>query len=415
MNNESENFNFDFEVEKEEEETERMWVISDSSTSPKKLIFKERLDSFVVKKTKIVEEVITDLIIGKKKDFRERINEGELDSLLEVTFAEKGISTPYIFDVKKIKNKNISGTGKDSVKFANTDYRVKLFPDDIVNRNEFLTVSFPNKTSYLLKSLAVMLGISALFILIIIALFFKTISMLIRQKKITEIKNDLINNITHEFKTPISTISLACEAMREPELSSNKKAMDKYGKMIFDENKRLKKLVENLLNTASIEKGDYDLKIEKVNINTIVDETLNNFKPQIEAKKVRIIKLLNATNSRISGDVFHLTNIISNILDNAIKYANEDPEIVVETMNYNNSIRIIIADNGIGISSKDMDKVFETFYRVPTGNVHNVKGYGIGLSYVKKLVEAHKGKIDISSKPDKGTKVFITFPLRNDE
>jgi two-component system phosphate regulon sensor histidine kinase PhoR len=248
-----------------------------------------------------------------------------------------------------------------------------------------------------------MLSFSAALIILIIFLFYRTISLLIRQKKISEIKNDLIDNITHEFKTPISTISLASESLIEPEIIYEPESIRKYSRIISEENNRLRKMVESLLNTAVIEKGNFQLKNERLNVHEIILELVNKF-------SVIILKDGGKIETDLAAENFFITGIFSNLLDNAIKFSKDKPEIVISTKNEGRYLEISLADNGIGISKGDVDKIFDIFYRVPTGNIHDTRGYGIGLNYVRKMVEAHKGKITVASRPEQGTKFEMIFP-----
>ena len=254
-----------------------------------------------------------------------------------------------------------------------------------------------------------MLSFSAALIILIIFLFYRTISLLIRQKKISEIKNDLINNITHEFKTPISTISLASESLIEPKIICEPESVTKYAGVITEENNRLRKMVENLLNTAVIEKGNFQLKKERFNVHEIILELVNKFSVIIKNIGGKINTDLAAENSFIKGDKIHVTGIFSNLLDNSIKFSKERPEILICTKSENGNLIISFADKGIGISKQDLDKIFDIFYRAQAGNIHDTRGYGIGLNYVRKMVEAHNGKITVTSEPGQGTMFELIF------
>ncbi|MBI9071185.1 MAG: HAMP domain-containing histidine kinase [Melioribacteraceae bacterium] len=379
-------------------------------------------DSLIIKRTKLVENVVDQLITISTGDIKKRrVKEEALDSLLNATLAGKGITAPYEFTLSFDNDEHHENTcnnehdlkwvGEEKNISYEASFRTRLFPNDFILNNDFLVVNFPSKTRYILKNLAIMLSLSALIIIGIIVLFYKTIQMLIKQKRITEIKNDLINNITHEFKTPISTISLACEALNEPLLLTKENSLKRYSGMINDENNRLRKLVENLLNTASIEKGDYNLKYEELDVHEMLYQSINKFESISDQKNGKIETEFNAEVKNINGDRFHLSNIFNNLIDNAIKYTKENPVILVSTLNVNKTLVISIKDNGIGISKQNLDKIFDTFYRVPTGNIHDVKGYGIGLSYVKKLTDAHNGKISVKSELNKGSEFIISLPM----
>ena len=323
-----------------------------------------------------------------------------------------GISTDFIFGVKSerrdtilfLKNADQIGELKES------SYRAQLFPEELFRSANYLVLSFPNRTGYLLRSVSTVLLISALFIFSIIFLYYKTVKILIRQKQVTEIKNDLINNITHEFKTPISTIALAAEALKEPELNKDRVAIEKYTTMIEEENDRLKNMVDSLLNTALIENGEYSLEKSEIDIHSLIKHLVNRNKLRLETTNGEIILELLAEDHQVFADQHHITNILNNIIDNAIKYSSHKPLLKISSVNKSDGISISISDNGIGIDKHQQKKIFDTFYRVPTGNIQDVRGYGIGLSYVKKLVGAHGGTITVESKLNKGTTFNLYLP-----
>lgn len=388
-------------------------TIDDSITNIRKIERNiETVDSFIVKKSKLVNTIVDELIY--RRSFSEKnlfFTEDVIDSLLENELNNKGITTEYYFS---ISNKN------SDKKFFNNDsdfkikddafHKVQLNPDDVFHKASFLSVYFPDKGIFIIKSIAWVLAVSAILIIIIIAVFYKTIQLLLKQKRLTEIKNDLINNITHEFKTPISTISLACEALNEPVLLANPNSVNRYSSMIKDENNRLSDLVENLLNTAAIEKDEFKLEFERTDLHEIIKEIITNYKIKFEQKGANVRLNLRAGNPVISADKFHISNCFNNMIDNAYKYTRDNPEIVVETESTNEEIIIKIIDNGIGIKKQDLNRIFDTFFRIPTGNIHDVKGNGIGLSYTKKMIEAHKGSINVKSKPEHGSTFIVSLP-----
>jgi two-component system phosphate regulon sensor histidine kinase PhoR len=344
-----------------------------------------------------------------------------VDSLLNEALQTKGINTEYEFAVKISNPDSIIFLKRtsNSDNFNDPLFQAKLFPEEQFSNPNFLLVNFPNQKKYIIESVGLLLGISIILILVIIAVFYRTVRMLIHQKKITEIKNDLINNITHEFKTPISTISLACESLNEPELVKNKSAVKRYSSMIREENNRLSFMVENLLTTAAIEKGDYNLNKTKSDINQLITTVAETFDKTINEIDGKLELSLSPNLPDINADSFHIKNIVSNLIDNAIKYSEKQPDIKIETLSTANGIIIKISDSGIGIESKYFKKIFDTFYRIPTGNIHNVKGHGVGLSYVKKMVEAHDGNISVenlqSTKQSRKVTLFTIFLPYNDK
>jgi two-component system phosphate regulon sensor histidine kinase PhoR len=224
-------------------------------------------------------------------------------------------------------------------------------------------------------------------------------------------KNDFINNMTHEIKTPISTISLACEALSDSSVKRNEKLAENYIKVINDENKRLADITEKILQAATFEQGELILKKEIINIEDVINNVINNIGIQVEVKDGKIIRDFRASKTTIVGDKMHLTNVISNLVDNANKYSPRKPVITIAIENYTEGIKISIEDNGIGINKENQKKIFDKLYRVPTGNIHDVKGFGLGLSYVKAIIEKHNGKITVESDLKKGSTFRIYLPF----
>ncbi|MFL5765066.1 MAG: sensor histidine kinase [Bacteroidia bacterium] len=336
-----------------------------------------------------------------------------LDSILNAELLEKGVSTRYIFGVTRSKyvpvdSVNVSERGKD---IYNSPYKINLSPDNIFIKPQYLSVYFPNQRRYLLSSMWGQLVISLVFLLALIFSFYYTISTIFRQKKLSEIKNDFISNMTHEFKTPISTISLAVEVLNDKSVEKSPDRVTNYVKMIGDENKRLSLLVENILQTAILDKGQFKLKIQSIDIHNLLEQTFTNIKLQVENKEGQITAELNAEQPVVNADRVHVTNILFNLIDNALKYSNERPEIKVTTENDEKGVYISVQDNGIGISKENQKRIFDTMYRVPTGNIHNVKGFGLGLSYVKAVVEKHGGSVKVESEPGKGSMFTIFLPF----
>ena len=389
-----------------------VYTYSNSSSGNKtKVVSKEHLNAFVNKKKEVFEDVIEELVTISNIKIEDRITKAKLDSLLNFEFKNIGINTEYNFGVlDKNKNQFIYVKKEDDQdELEESHFRAQLFPEDILKEPNFLFVSFPNQREYVIKSISATLGLSIGFILLIIFIFYKTVQMLIKQKKITEIKNDLINNITHEFKTPLSTISLACEALNEPKLFANGTSVLRYSKIISDENTRLKNLVENLLSSASLEKGEIEINKQEIDLHKSLAEVVDKFELMLENQNGYFQCELNAVNSNVNIDPFHLSIIFNNIIDNALKYNEREPAIRIATDNKDDKIIVSISDNGIGIKKSELKNIFDSFYRVPTGNIHNVKGSGMGLHYVKKLTEANGGIVYVTSTLGEGTVFNIEF------
>lgn len=337
-----------------------------------------------------------------------------LDSILRVELLEKGVTADYDFAVmaSKLAPPDSSKlTEKQDLLYA-SPYKINLSPDNIFIKPQYLSVYFPGQKTYLLSSMWMMLLVSLTFMLALIFSFYYTISTIFKQKKLSEIKNDFISNMTHEFKTPISTISLACEVLNDRSIEKSPERVNNYVKMIGDENKRLSLLVENILQTAILDKGQLKLKIQSIDIHNLVEQAIVNTKLQAEQKEGEITMELKAENPVIHADRVHVTNIVFNLIDNALKYSNEHPRIKISTHNDSEGVFIAVMDNGIGISKENQKRVFDTMYRVPTGNIHNVKGFGLGLSYVKAVVEKHGGSISVESELGQGSTFTVYLPYQ---
>jgi two-component system phosphate regulon sensor histidine kinase PhoR len=238
-----------------------------------------------------------------------------------------------------------------------------------------------------------------------------TVNVIFRQKKLSEMKTDFINNMTHEFKTPIATISLAADSITSPMLAGKPDKVQRFANIIRQENKRMNSQVEKVLQMAQIDKRDFSLKLTEVNMHDVIGRAVENISLQVEKKDGIVSTDLQATNPMVEGDLTHVSNMINNLLDNANKYSPEKPEITVHTRNVPNGVEVIIEDKGIGMTKEVKKHIFDKFYRVHTGDLHDVKGFGLGLSYVKALITAHKGQIDVKSEMGKGSSFILTFPF----
>jgi len=353
------------------------------------------------------------LNINPHLPYDEFLNKNILDSLISRELNLRGIDTRFEFGIYKPENEAylIEKSPNYRKELFEKGYAFPLFQSDIFTPPEYLLISFPNEKRFLLTELWGMLLISLVLIIVIVYSFIYTIATIFRQKRLSEMKNDFINNMTHEFKTPIATISLACEAMSDKNILTSTDQYSSYINMILEENKRLAGMAEKILQTAVIDSGELKMKRELINIHDIIHDVVKNIRIQVEIKDGIIIKSFYASNPRIEGDKVHVTNLIYNLLDNANKYSPKKPLIRISTENSSNGIQITIEDNGIGISKSEQKKIFDKLYRVPTGNIHDVRGFGLGLSYVKAIVGEHHGKINIESEVNKGSKFKVFLPF----
>jgi two-component system phosphate regulon sensor histidine kinase PhoR len=272
-------------------------------------------------------------------------------------------------------------------------------------------VSFPRKESYIFLSMGVTLATSLGLLLIVMGVFLSTLITIMRQKKLSQVRSDFVSNMTHELKTPIATIALAAEMLSDPNVPSEKKNYASLSGVIHAQTKRLSMLVERSLLLAMFEHGRLRLRLKRCDFHALAAKVLDGFTLQAEHAGAHVARAFNAANANIMADEVHFSNIFSNLVDNALKYAKENPLIVVSTKNVDDKLLIQVRDNGIGIAKEDQKRIFEQFYRVHTGNLHNVKGFGLGLSYVRQIVEQHGGQIWIESELGKGSTFNILLPL----
>ncbi|MDE1191409.1 MAG: HAMP domain-containing sensor histidine kinase [Arachidicoccus sp.] len=308
----------------------------------------------------------------------------------------------------------------DSVYYYNT-YFTGIAPinsqpnadDGIFSVNEGLTIIVPNLNKQAWSSIIWILIGSALLTLITISAFYLTVRIMLQQRNLSKIKSDFINNMTHEFKTPLATISLAVDALHNTRVQGNKEKTQYFSGIIKEENKRMNKHVETILQAAFMEKQELNLNKNEIHVHNIIEKLIQNFSLQLADKKGEVVTHFNAANDLITGDEVHITNLVNNLIDNAVKYSKPDvpPRIVITTTNSAKNLIIQINDNGIGMSKESVKRIFEKFYRAHTGNIHNVKGFGLGMSYVKDIITAHKGKIKVESIPGKGSTFIVELPL----
>ncbi len=340
-----------------------------------------------------------------------RLNIQELDFVIKSEFNAKMIITPYEFQIldnglsTKIKSNNFK-ENQEGFRYA-----IPIFQDEKGLRNYELIVSFPEKDKYVFSSILSVGGLTLFLTLFIVFVSTSALYQIVQQKKISEIKTDFINNMSHEFKTPIATINLALDAISNPKSLKTPNKLIQYANLIREENNRMLIQVENVLMISQLQKSNETIHKKSIDLHKIILEATNHVQLLLKDKGGILNTNLNASNYVINGNKDHITNIIINLMDNAIKYCDKKPNIKIETYNQKNDLIFTVSDNGIGMTPNVQKKIFEKFYRATSGNIHNIKGHGLGLSYVKKIVDLHKGKIILESKFGVGTNFIITLPL----
>lgn len=305
-------------------------------------------------------------------------------------------------------NQKSEGATVDNL--SRTMYQMALFDSEDREAVGTLRVFFPKKTSFLIQSVLPALISSIILTCLILFCFVYTINIILTQKKVSLMKTDFINNMTHEFKTPIATISLAADSINNPMVKSKPEMIERYADIIKQENKRMLTQVEKVLQIARLDKKDFELKVTTLNINDLVSKAMENSQLKVTKNGGTINAYLKSLNPNVKGDENHISNVIHNLVDNAIKYTKGAPEITLSTRDTGSGVEITVTDNGIGMAKDDIKRIFEKFYRVSTGNLHDVKGFGLGLSYVKVIVDAHKGKVSVESELGKGSTFKVLLP-----
>ena len=369
---------------------------------------------------KIFMELLKPSTIAQKfslSDVSNKIQKAFNNCGLQNTKFEFGISSDINLITYELQSQNFLRFVEDTIRNYNFVYPLQEPSGTSFNNltpAETLTVVVPNYKNIVLKEMRLMIFVAIFFTLIIITAFYLTIRTLLQQKKISEIKNDFINNMTHEFKTPLATISLAVDALRNEKVHQDKQKSNYFSSIIKEENKRMNKQVESILQAAMLDRNEMELNLFPVHVHETIKDVADNFKLQLEEKHGKTELQFDASNDLLMIDEVHFTNLISNLIDNAVKYSKDHLIIKISTHSTNKNFFLRIEDNGIGMSKETQRRIFEKFYRAHTGNVHNVKGFGLGLSYVKTTVEAHQGKIKVESTVGRGTTFTLEFPFKND-
>jgi two-component system phosphate regulon sensor histidine kinase PhoR len=348
--------------------------------------------------------------ISAKTPIHKRVSGEEIERLISNSLKERGLSTNFEYAVY---SKDLA-TKIRSRKFRldpQSTYGVPLFVNDDFRTSYQLYVNFSDKEKFVLSSILGIALLSLIFTGVIIFSYANALSQLLKQRQISQIKTDFINNMTHEFKTPIATINLALDALKNPKVSENKEFIDRYHRMIRDENRRMHAQVENVLRISKLEKNQLDLQKDRVKLHDIIEDAISHVSLIVENKGGYIKTNFEAMKSSVLGSSSHLTNVMVNIFDNAIKYSEGPPQIDVHTENVKNTIILKIKDQGIGMNKNVQKKIFEKFYREHMGDIHNVKGHGLGLSYVKRILDDHEAQIYVESEKGKGSTFIIKMQL----
>jgi len=346
----------------------------------------------------------------------QRVSRDVLDTLIKKELQDQNVSLTYDFWLKLANKDSVLyqkvSNQKGELLPENT-YRTTLFSNEIFRDPGMLYLYFPNKNSLILSNMWATMASSAGLLLVLIFIFAYTIYAILKQKKISEMKTDFINNMTHEFKTPVATIMIASEALKDPEVVEDKSRIARLAGIIYDENVRLGNHIERVLSIARLEKKELKLEYAAVNTHDLIAAVVDSMSLQLQKKNAKISMNLNAINPIVHGDELHLSNVFYNLIDNANKYSADDPDITIETRSTDKALIIEIADKGIGMTKEHSKRIFDQFYRVPTGNLHDVKGFGLGLNYVQDIVEQMNGTIKVHSEKDKGTTFEISLPLNH--
>ncbi|PNQ72675.1 two-component sensor histidine kinase [Hanstruepera neustonica] len=349
-------------------------------------------------------------IFASRKPIHKRVTDRDIFELLSQKLQEDGIDLDFEFAI--YSNDLATKVQSDNFELQKAStFSIPVFTDEIGNHDYRLLVNFPKRNKFVQSSIIRMTLLSIIFTSIIIIAYSSALLQLFKQRKISEIKTDFINNMTHEFKTPIATINLALDAIKNPKVIEDKERVMRYLQMIKDENKRMHAQVENVLRISKLEKNELNISKDRVKLHDLIEDAITHVELIVEDRKGFIKTHLEAEKSSVLANESHFTNVIVNILDNAIKYSPDAPKIDVYTENVGTNIILKIKDQGSGMSKAAQKRVFEKFYREHTGNIHNVKGHGLGLAYVKRIVDDHQGHISVESEKEKGSTFIIKLPL----
>ncbi len=378
---------------------------------------RRRIRNAYIYRREVLDEVIFRVLYASSEwEFEERINRDLLLQSLRRSLASNGINLKFHYRIFDSEGREVARCADYEAKGEDYSFSQTLFRNDASTKMGVVCIHFPEQNRYIMY-IDKTVYLALLFTLFLFVTFLVTVYLVVRQKKVTEMKNDFINNMTHEFKTPISTISIAAQMLSDTKLPKSQETYERLGGVIYGETKRLRLQVEKVLQMSLYERGNIAMKLQMLNANTIIDSVIQTFNLKVSQNGGCIDTRLDALNPDIYADEMHFTNVIFNLMDNAVKYKRDDVSLhlAVSTWNTDGHLCIQITDNGIGIPKDDQKRIFEKFYRVHSGNTHNVKGFGLGLAYVHKMIHLHHGTIKVTSELGKGTTFLITLPLADNK
>ena len=362
----------------------------------------------VLQKTQLAKEVFSDFLF-KERPILQRIQPGYLDSLIRKELTDKGVNLDYSFGIQS-SPKAWTYTSSPEIKQQKAVFEAALFPNDIHPSKNVLKIYFPDSGTFIWQTMGLSLAGSGLLLLVMVGCFYFAVLTILRQKKLALVKNDFINNMTHEFKTPITSISLSTQLLQEELKPGKNESMLRYLGIIKEENTRLGQQVERVLQTAQMEREEITLKRKSVDVAVLIQHVAEINGPLLDSVNGSVKLTLSDLPNRMEIDEVHISNVLNNLVDNAVKYSPSNPKVEIHAHQQDQGILISVKDQGMGMPKEALSNIFDAFYRVPTGNVHNVKGFGLGLSYVKKIVEAHGGKVNVKSKLGEGSTFEIYLP-----
>ena len=398
-----------YDIYGESDANPEMIIMIDSVSGKSVQIDTVKVYEMIDEQTRNMKTLFLDRIFGTKT-LEDRIDSTELDNWVRTSLQNNGVKTDVQYALFSPHSEVIYQACEDDPSYVmQSPYAVNLYPHDPFAEKGTLAVYFPKQKRYILSSMGLMLGSSGVFILMLLGSFFLLAQTIFKQKKLSDMKTDFINNMTHELKTPVATISLASEMLKNDQVNDEQEAVKRYANIIFKENKRLGNQVERVLQISRLDKGEINLNLEPVELNDMLTNVVDHFGLQLEDANATVNLQLSEHPIVLEMDQMHMTNVVGNLIDNAIKYCSKDPDIKIRSLEKRSKIIIQVEDNGIGLSKDDRQRIFDKFYRASQGDKHDVKGFGLGLSYVKKIMDAHEAEVRVQSELGKGSTFELIF------